>query len=1160
MAPIRESGVDWAARERVLLEDPSSDAVASLGHGFWADVGRAVQCTPADCAGQPRLYHALASALRCVALAAAPRPAAASAPLKTVGSPAADTLDDVMLVTQEFLQLDPTFHASADSVGGMAPAAHGDSSVVAARLAVLAGATAAMTALSNAFHAASWGGSTRALRPSQSQAHSYAQALSRWYVEAPALIAELVDVGLDAERDGGTDRSGRSSDGVGVDGAAGVVAEALKCVASLAAQVSSRPVTHLFVYDSLLRRGTLTAVAKAVRASPDRGRGRRTQRTRTVVALHALAAILHPIGNTPAELAHFPLWRLCDKAPDELRSDDDELGSTGAARAISDIQLNQSSQVKVMGLIRAAVANELDSSGAVDDLARELTMELQAAQDGTRSANTSLSVALRVAFRVAQSSDETAAAIVGEAHFESALRGFLESQAATESHSPKRGAGGSSGGGSTWLTIGLALSLSSVLVRRGHLTPLVCASIVASSAALLRESDDVRVACAAAGVLAAALAGALPSGRPSPRAATVAETRETIGIPGCGGEWCLPAGYATDAVAGERGSAAASASSAATAEMCDSRTIAALARVLTFRESAASPAPSGDRVEGVELGLWSVGMLDGAVWLVSRAVCGSTLAPGIPPDVRQTMLERAALYKLWLPLLDQLHRGGAGELSPASTAAAVAAVSSLIRHVDARGGAATLLQRSVDAHVIPICAIMLSPAHLRALLAWPPSLGGGAAGAGSLAERLCDLISNVFDAGDGGTGDGDSAGAAAGADEAFMAVQQAAYKSGLVASLVTVLRAITAAAASGEAASRGARSPAATRDESSGSASPLATPRGRSTPRLEAPGEGDVSVPPNTESIVALLSRLVLLSPHFAKQFVACDGLAALKACHVLHPTAAPDRACLDSLALVSQLARLSADYYADIERADLLLGVRPLLYHSSGAVRAKACHLLGNLCRHSDHFYSALRASLPPLPPAFTAAVAQRRLPDPTRTPSDDDDRNDLLYHLVQTCRDEDPVARKFACFAVGNACFHSAALYKALAPAVPALMQLLGDDHEKTRANAAGALGNLVRNSGVLCGRLVRAGVVRELLGVAAGDPVVSPRRIALFSLGNLVVYSACREALQTMDPPLSRRLERITSEARDSTMTKYAARVLHKLRQPAVDARSSRRRGDA
>ena len=59
-----------------------------------------------------------------------------------------------------------------------------------------------------------------------------------------------------------------------------------------------------------------------------------------------------------------------------------------------------------------------------------------------------------------------------------------------------------------------------------------------------------------------------------------------------------------------------------------------------------------------------------------------------------------------------------------------------------------------------------------------------------------------------------------------------------------------------------------------------------------------------------------------------------------------------------------------------------------------------------------------------------------------------------------------------VGNAAFHSVYLYSLLHDSVPPLVALLRDVNEKTRANAAGALGNLARHSGQLTSALVRCG----------------------------------------------------------------------------------------
>ena len=53
----------------------------------------------------------------------------------------------------------------------------------------------------------------------------------------------------------------------------------------------------------------------------------------------------------------------------------------------------------------------------------------------------------------------------------------------------------------------------------------------------------------------------------------------------------------------------------------------------------------------------------------------------------------------------------------------------------------------------------------------------------------------------------------------------------------------------------------------------------------------------------------------------------------------------------------------------------------------------------------------------------------------------------------------------------FHNSSLYEALRVSIGPLVSLLQDAEDKTRANAAGALGNLVRNSGLLCRALIDA-----------------------------------------------------------------------------------------
>ena len=68
---------------------------------------------------------------------------------------------------------------------------------------------------------------------------------------------------------------------------------------------------------------------------------------------------------------------------------------------------------------------------------------------------------------------------------------------------------------------------------------------------------------------------------------------------------------------------------------------------------------------------------------------------------------------------------------------------------------------------------------------------------------------------------------------------------------------------------------------------------------------------------------------------------------------------------------------------------------HSDPEIRAKVCNLLGNMCRHSGYFYKSLAA-------------------------------NSLIDSAIARCKDPDSTTRKFACFAVGNAGFHTDALYE--------------------------------------------------------------------------------------------------------------------------------------
>ncbi|GLC39018.1 hypothetical protein PLESTM_000827500 [Pleodorina starrii] len=282
---------------------------------------------------------------------------------------------------------------------------------------------------------------------------------------------------------------------------------------------------------------------------------------------------------------------------------------------------------------------------------------------------------------------------------------------------------------------------------------------------------------------------------------------------------------------------------------------------------------------------------------------------------------------------------------------------------------------------------------------------------------------------------------------------------------------------------------------------------------------------------VNLASRLVLSQAVFAQQFIAAGGLAPSTMARCLGESS-PSAVLVDVLLIVSQLARLNKDSfntYEPLAKANIYAQIRRLLSHPDAAVRSRVCNLVGNMCRHSAYFYGAL-------------------------------ERHGLLPPLIDRCADPDKTTRKFACFAIGNAGFHNHNLYGALEPAISPLVALLRDEEDKTRANAAGALGNLVRNSSVLCGELIRAGALRALLdtalsperppsGAAGGrggagggaDAGGSPVKIALFSLGNMCAHRECRESLIALGvQDVIRRL----GANPDPTQQKYLQRIQQKL----------------
>ncbi|XP_057970739.1 serine/threonine-protein kinase TIO [Malania oleifera] len=231
----------------------------------------------------------------------------------------------------------------------------------------------------------------------------------------------------------------------------------------------------------------------------------------------------------------------------------------------------------------------------------------------------------------------------------------------------------------------------------------------------------------------------------------------------------------------------------------------------------------------------------------------------------------------------------------------------------------------------------------------------------------------------------------------------------------------------------------------------------------------------------------------------------------------------LDVLMIISDLARMDKGFYEYINGANLLEFFKDFLTHEDSIVRAKACNAVGNMCRHSSYFYSAL---------------AKHR----------------IIGLLIDRCADPDKRTRKYACFAIGNAAYHNDLLYEELRRSIPQLaFLLLSAEEDKTKANAAGALSNLVRNSNKLCGDIISKGAMQALLKLVADCSAValnpnrrdavneSPIRIALFSLAKMCAHSSCRQFLRSSELlPVIVRLR----QSPEATIANYASVIGSKV----------------
>ncbi|XP_045416026.1 serine/threonine-protein kinase 36 isoform X2 [Lemur catta] len=233
---------------------------------------------------------------------------------------------------------------------------------------------------------------------------------------------------------------------------------------------------------------------------------------------------------------------------------------------------------------------------------------------------------------------------------------------------------------------------------------------------------------------------------------------------------------------------------------------------------------------------------------------------------------------------------------------------------------------------------------------------------------------------------------------------------------------------------------------------------------------------PQVELPISLLARLALMDPTSLKQFVNTVVASPRTIISFLSVALLSDQPLLtsDLLSLLAHTARvLSPSHLSFIQ--ELLAGsdesyrpLRSLLGHPENSVRARIYGLLGHLLQHSVALRGALQS------------------------------QSGLLNLLLLGLGDKDPVVRRSASFAVGNAAYQAGPLGPALTAAVPSMTQLLGDPQAGIRRNAASALGNLGPEG--LGEELLQCQVPQRLLEMACGDPQPNVKEAALIALRSL------------------------------------------------------------
>jgi len=277
--------------------------------------------------------------------------------------------------------------------------------------------------------------------------------------------------------------------------------------------------------------------------------------------------------------------------------------------------------------------------------------------------------------------------------------------------------------------------------------------------------------------------------------------------------------------------------------------------------------------------------------------------------------------------------------------------------------------------------------------------------------------------------------------------------------------------------------------------------------------------------IITFIHHLLTASPYFVQQFLQCQGLQMIQQNNLLVYNNYNLPTINEILLLLKLLSRSSTDnnqLLAEINFYPTLMILFNLQLQDL-QLRVRICSLLGHVCRPNNYHYKLLNEC-------------------------------GILTPLIDACSDVHSDVRRIAAFAVGNAAYHDATLYQALKPSIPYLTAIISQpahNDDKAIANAAGAIGNLVRHSSELVSAMYEAGTIDALVNLiittvgtsqALTEDRLNTTRITLFTVGTLASVELAAQRLIELKAGAT--LKELTKTISDSKVQSYVKRVLTKI----------------